>query len=175
MDKIKFKYHPNVWGNDIFSKNKDGSMAVCQCCSNKTEYYIENMYTSENVACICQKCISSGEAAIKFNGCFIQDAEFSKVDDKSKHEELLYRTPGYLSWQGEYWLACCNDFCEYIGEVGTKELDEMRITYEVFEEYYNRDSYYEDAREYLVKGGSMAGYLFRCLNCGKYHLWVDAD
>lgn len=34
---------------------------------------------------------------------------------------------------------------------------------------------FEDVEEYLVKDGSLCGYLFKCLHCGKYHLWVDAD
>ena len=27
----------------------------------------------------------------------------------------------------------------------------------------------------MVDGGSVQGYLFRCLHCGKYRLWVDCD
>lgn len=46
--------------------------------------------------------------------------------------ELFHRTPGYISWQGEYWLACCDDYCAYIETVGTKELEEMGIANEVF-------------------------------------------
>ena len=38
----------------------------------------------------------------------------------------------------------------------------------------NPDDYYEDCMEYLGNG-IMQGYLFRCLHCNKYHLWVDAD
>jgi uncharacterized protein CbrC (UPF0167 family) len=30
-------------------------------------------------------------------------------------------------------------------------------------------------REYLERNGDVGGYLFRCLHCGKYRLWVDAD
>ena len=84
------------------------------------------------------------------------------------------RTPGYVSWQGEYWLACCNDYCAFIGNVGAKELEDMGIADEVFEEYDSLNKY-EGAREYLEKSGPLAGYLFKCLHCGKYHLWVDAD
>ena len=50
----------------------------------------------------------------------------------------------------------------------------MDIADEVFEEYAARNEF-EDVREYLVEDGSLCGYLFRCLQCGKYHLWVDAD
>ena len=34
---------------------------------------------------------------------------------------------------------------------------------------------YDFARECLGKDGSLCGYLFRCLHCGKYYLRVDAD
>lgn len=82
--------------------------------------------------------------------------------------------PGYLSWQGEYWLSCCNDYCAYLGSVGTNELKEMGIAEEVFEEYNKRDEF-ADVEKYMVKDGSVCGYLFRCLHCKKYHLYVDAD
>jgi uncharacterized protein CbrC (UPF0167 family) len=126
------------------------------------------------VDCLCLECIANGTAAEKFDGIFIQRAEKNKVDDPAKIDELFKRTPGYVSWQGEHWLACCNDFCAFIGDVGTKELEELGIADDVFEEYDALDEY-EDAREYLEKAGSMAGYLFQCLHCGKYHLWVDTD
>ena len=175
MNKITFKYHPNVWEQEVFSKSASGSMETCQCCGKETEYFLENMYTAENIDCICPECVASGKAADKFKGQFIECAEVNKVDDHQKIDELLKRTPGYLCWQGEYWLACCNDFCAYIGDVGTKELEQMGIADEVFEEYENRELCYKDIRGYLAKAGSIAGYLFRCLHCGKYHLWVDAD
>lgn len=140
----------------------------------KTEYFLETMYCEKDVDCICPECVANGKAAEKFNGEFISDAEISKVDEQAKVDELFKRTPGYISWQGENWLACCNDFCACIGDVGTKELEEMGIADEVFAEY-DKLNEYENAREYLVKAGSMAGYLFRCLHCGKYHLWVDAS
>lgn len=174
IERIHFKYHPNVWQQDVFSKRRDGQSEICQCCGEQTEYFLERMYCEKDIDCICPKCVSNGKAAEKFNGEFIQAAQISKVSDKDKVDKLFKRTPGYISWQGEYWLACCNDFCAYIGDVGTKELETMGITDEVFEEY-DKLNEYQDAREYLVKAGSMAGYLFKCLHCGKYHIWVDTE
>lgn len=49
----------------------------------------------------------------------------------------------------------------------------MSIADEVFAEYDARDEF-DNAREYLEKRGSLAGYLFQCLHCGKYHLWIDS-
>lgn len=168
--KIVFKYHPNVYNNDII-ENKNG---VCRCCGKEVSEYCNTMYCVDDVHCICLECISEGKAAEKFNGEFIQDAESNLVSDPQKTDELFKRTPGYVSWQGEHWLACCNDYCAFIGDVGTKELEQMGIADEVFAEYDARDEF-ENAREYLEKSGSLAGYLFRCLHCGKYHLWIDAD
>ena len=55
-----------------------------------------------------------------------------------------------------------------------EKLKEMGIAEEVFEEY-NKRYEFADVEKYLVKDGSICGYLFRCLHCKKYHLYVDAD
>ena len=164
----KFKYHPNVYesGKVEFGKG------ICDCCGKKVEAYVQSMYTRESVDCICMECVASGAAAEKSKGEFIQDAD--PVDNEEARKELFCRTPGYLSWQGENWVACCNDYCEYLGTVGTKELEELEIADELFEADGSFDGF-DEARKYLVKDGSLCGYLFRCLHCGKYHLRVDAD
>lgn len=171
FDRIKlpqFKYHPNVYENGIIIFEN----SICQCCGKETDVFTDSMYCIEDIACICMDCVASGAAAKKFDGEFIQDAQ--RIDEKEKTEELFCKTPGYLSWQGEYWLSCCQDYCAFLGEVGTKELEELGVADEVFAEYEAKDEY-RDARKYLVKGGSLNGYLFQCLHCKKYHLWVDAD
>ena len=95
MEKIVFKYHPNIYEDDILI-NKKG---VCECCGKEVEHYIEQMYSAEEVECICLECVSNGKAAEKFDGSFVQDAE--AVSDPEKQKELFCRTPGYLGWQGE--------------------------------------------------------------------------
>lgn len=107
------------------------------------------MYCIENVNCICLECIANSKAAEKFDGEFIQHSD-AEVSDKSKIEELFKRTPGYVSWQGEHWLTCYDDYCAFISDVGTAELEKMGIADEVFAEY---DAKYEfdNAREYLKK------------------------
>ena len=168
----QFRYYPDPVGTGAF---EEGEEKTCPCCGKKsTVYYSILPYCIENVENLCPLCISNGEAARKYDATFIQDAEWNGEPDKEKDEELFRRTPGYISWQGEYWLSCCDDYCAYLGTVGTRELKAMDIADEVFEEYEARNEF-EDVREYLVKDGSLCGYLFRCLHCGKYHLWVDAD
>lgn len=169
-NQIHFKYSPNIRDIDVLEEGE----GICDCCGKTVSLYYPTMYCKEDINCLCLSCIASGEAAQKFDGDFIQNAEMHKVSDPGKHKELFERTPGYVSWQGEYWLACCDDFCAYLGDVGTAELEEMGIADEVIAEYEERGEY-SDIREYLMKTGSMAGYLFQCLHCKKYHLWVDAD
>ena len=63
----------------------------------------------------------------------------------------------------------------FLGDVGTKELLELGIADEVFDDYAKRDEYdVKMAREVLVAGGDFAGYLFRCLHCKKHHIYIDA-
>lgn len=45
MKKISFKYHPNVWEQDVFSHKESRDKEICNCCGQETEYFLENMYT----------------------------------------------------------------------------------------------------------------------------------
>ena len=171
----KFKYHPNLYHNDDVKFER----GVCQCCGKKVDAYVYNMYCVEDVDCICLECVASGRAAEKFDGEFVEWAE--NVSDAQKQEELFKRTPGYSSWQGEHWLACCDDYCAYLGSVGLAELNQMGIAEQVLadyranEEYQFTDEQFEDLCNALKKGVSVCGYLFQCLHCGKYRLWIDMD
>ena len=172
----KFKYHPYCLENKVFKKAKKNEEIICMCCNQYTEYYYDKViYAIEDVNCLCPQCVADGTAAKKYNATFIQDAEEIE-NDEHKTTELFERTPGLITWQGEHWLACCNDYCAFMAYAGTEELEKMGIAEEVFADYATQDEYeIEDVRPYLEKDGSMVGYLFQCLHCGKYRIWVDAD
>ena len=169
----KFRYHPEPLKTGAF---KDDMIVICECCGKNTEIYYNNgVYSEQDVTYLCPACIANGEAAKKFDATFVQGADKLATDDAKKDEELFERTPGYESWQGEHWVACCDDYCAFLGDVGTKELEELGIADEVFDDYAKRDDYdVKMARELLVAGGDFAGYLFRCLHCKKYHIYIDA-
>ena len=172
-----FRYHPDPFKTGVF---KDDASVVCECCVQATDvYYCGSVYCVADVNYLCPYCIASGAAAGKFDAGFIQDADPlppGAVDAQGKTEELFKRTPGYFSWQGERWLVCCDDYCEFLGDVGTKELEDLGIAEEVFTEYALRGEFaVRDVQSYLVAGGDMAGYLFRCTRCGKYKIQVDTS
>ncbi|MFV0394486.1 MAG: CbrC family protein [Coprobacillaceae bacterium] len=166
-----FPYHPNA--KDI-AFEKTNETVTCDCCHKETTYHYQGMYAVEDIDYLCPECIVTGKAADTFDGDFIQDVEFGHSIDVNKTKEFLRTTPGYVSWQGEHWLTHCNDFCEYLGSVGVKELEELGILDEVCNDYEALGGY-EDTRKYLEKDGSFCGYLFRCKHCGKYRIHVDAD
>ncbi|MCR5793875.1 MAG: CbrC family protein [Solobacterium sp.] len=170
MKRIGFRYHPNLYTDEILVHGE----GVCDCCGKTVQEYIGQVYSAADIDCICLSCIHDGSAAEKFDAEFVQYAE--KVSDPAKRDELFKRTPGYMSWQGENWLACCDDYCAYLGPVGIEELDAMGIRKEALDDYAAQVPSYplDVVEEYLRRDGDMTGYLFRCLHCGKYRLYADA-
>lgn len=119
-------------------------------------------------------CIISGKAHDKFDCEFIEDWEI--VDDELKMEELRFKNPGIVTWQGEIWPAHCNDYCAFVDYVGWKEIVAMGIEKDVEENYMQNDEFnIAQVKDSLIDGGDMQGYLFVCLHCGKHRLCVDSD
>lgn len=167
-----FIYHPDPLATGAFV---EGEAKVCPSCGKESNIYYDLIpYCIDNIKNLCPFCIANGLAAEKFDAEFVQDAEWSGQTNPEKDKLLFCQTPGYSSWQGENWLSCCQDYCAYLGTVGTRELMDMGIAEQVLADYEERGEY-QDIEEYLVKDGSLCGYLFRCLHCQKYQIWVDAD
>ena len=167
-----FLYHPDPLATGSFV---EGEAKLCPSCGKESNvYYALIPYCIDNIKNLCPFCISNGQAAKKFDAEFIQDAEWQGELDLEKDKLLFCQTPGYISWQGEHWLCCCQDYCAYLGTVGTKELKVMGIAEQVLADYEACEEY-QEVEDYLVKDGPICGYLFRCLHCQKYQIWVDAD
>ena len=167
-----FKYHPDPLKTGMFHNDKT---VTCPCCGRDTDvYYIGPFYSVEEVNNLCPDCISSGAAAEKFDGAFQDDMSVDEVSDESRLDELISRTPGYCGWQQEYWLACCDDYCAFLGYYDWKALEALGIAEEL-EKTYRKDICgidFEDAKEHLTFN---EGYLFRCLHCGKHYIYFDFD
>lgn len=114
--KPVFKYHPNLYELDILEHFE----GTCECCGRQDDTFYQGMYTTEDVDYLCLDCVASGRAAERFHGHF--NTGIPRIDNPEAVDELLHRTPGYVSWQEGDWMACCGDYCAYIGPVGTREL-----------------------------------------------------
>lgn len=170
----KFKYHPNpLKTGSIVSKKID-----CSSCGKKSNYSYEGpFYSQDTLSGICPYCIASGFAAKKYNGEFTTTYQ-CEVNNDVKKDELLHKTPGFNSAQEGHWLSHCDDFCEFLGEVSWNEIVRLGIEKEIEEDYkenYPEEFDFQDVKHSLEIGGCIAGYLFRCLHCKKYRLYVDAD
>lgn len=178
----EFKYNPKARENNIIEKRSKWFPIKCECCGNKVLEYTDGLLNAEKrIGIVCPDCISSGRAAREYNGKFIYEYEKGIVTDPSKIDELEHRTPGYVAYKEPFWLACCEDFCQFIGYVNADELDEMGIFEEVVDECVNK--FYIDGKEDLtyewlreqIGGEFVGGYLFKCLHCGRYRLYMDFD
>ena len=174
IDIPKFKYHPEPIKTGAFNID---DVVVCDCCEKETTVYYSNPFFSiDEIEFLCPDCIKSGNASKKFDGAFQDSCSCDNVNDEEKLNELCTRTPGYKGWQQEYWLAHCDDFCAFIGYVGWNEILQMGIEKEIEEDLStNNDFSIADIKKHLKNSGSMQGYLFRCLLCGRHRLHIDCD
>lgn len=174
LDLPSFKYHPDPLKSEVIIKAK----TICPVCNQKREYvYIGPFYSVNEIEGICPWCIADGSAAKKYDGSF-QDVESCEdVDKKEFIEELVYRTPGYCGWQQERWLSHCGDFCAFIGYVGWKEINDIAddLKDDINEIKKETGLSQMELEKVLKKSGSLQGYLFKCLKCGKYRLTYDFD
>jgi len=167
-----FKYHPNP----IETGNLKRSDKMCSCCEQSRGYiYSGPVYSKHNLdKSICPWCIENGSAAEKFGANFNDCLDISVVSDEII-TEILERTPGYESWQGNFWVFHCDDGCEFHGDLSKQEaknLDENAIQRFCAENELDEELGREII-QYYEKGGNPAVYKFMCRHCGEIKLYTD--
>ncbi len=166
MNLPYFKYHPDsiATGSVVASDN------ICRCCRRATGFiYTGPVYAiAELDQAICPWCIASGKAAEKFNARFADSYPLSqKGIPRAIVEEVTLRTPGYESWQQEFWLSHCGDACEFHGDASLNDVrNASQETKEEWMKEYNlgEGEWNEITTGYIPKGHN-AIYKFRCRHC----------
>ena len=123
-----------------------------------------------------------GPVAFRYNAaayeCGIIRREEGVCDVCGRPREWFYTGAVYCAGPAprvcDFFPYCCDDYCTFLGDVGTEELEAMGIADAVFADYEERGGD-PRVREVLQAVGETAGYLFRCLHCGAYHLYVDRE
>ncbi|MBI3968714.1 MAG: CbrC family protein [Chloroflexi bacterium] len=111
MELPTFKYHPDpITTGAIVS-----SPATCLCCGQSRGYvyagwpYCEAELDQQ----LCPWCIADGSAQERFGAKFIDDAiavgEGWDNVPAAARDEVVHRTPGIITWQGDQWYTCCGD------------------------------------------------------------------
>ncbi|WP_010304138.1 CbrC family protein [Candidatus Odyssella thessalonicensis] len=172
-----FKYHPDP----LKTGNAIQKPFQCICCYLLKEYaYVGPVYSIKDIPeeSICLDCIANGTAAEKFDATFVDLPENENVclTDEEK-DNFLKRTPGYISWQGQVWLAHCGNICEFHGDFEQKELLEKFEELKNYAKEYLRCS--DDILNEIIKyydpssNNNPAFYKFICQECRTTLLYSD--
>jgi uncharacterized protein CbrC (UPF0167 family) len=176
MSLPHFTYHPDPLATGMIEK-KD---AICPCCEGKTEYvYVGIPYCVEEIENLCPDCIASGKAAEKFGAEFCDNVPLVRAGLRSEIvDEVVFRTPGFFSWQQEKWLACCDDACEFHGNLECEEfrnLSSENVQRFRGEHPYIDDRLWNDLLLNYQPKGNVGIYKFVCRHCRRIRLGFDFD
>jgi len=174
-DLPKFIYHPNpVATESIISSDE-----TCECCGKARGYvYCTTPYGEQEIEFVCPWCIADGTASEKLGAIFSDSSPLAQAAiSKEIIDEVTLRTPGYISWQQESWIACCDDACEFHGDADPAELaalhknDRSRVA----KDFDLPIGDFEEMLKYYQPKGSPAIYKFKCRHCGTVHYNWDCD
>lgn len=169
-----FRYHPDP----IATGNMVASDVTCGCCGEAKGFIYRGSIYGDGILrdTLCPWCIADGSAAEKF-GVFFSDGEpLAQAGVPQKViKEVTERTPGYISWQQEVWLACCRDACEFHGDAPSNELRALtgEALRQVLFEWAWKDEYWTPFVEDYQPGGGAAVYKFVCRHCHNVRYGLD--
>ena len=173
-----FRYHPDPLSTMVFEEAEES--VPCCCCGRMTNLFYDGPFHTDDdldEPRFCPLCISDGCAAEKYDGEFTYGSDSKSVDDPAKTDELIHRTPDYITPSYSEWRVHCNDYCAYLGSVNYSDIVDMGLVDELMEDTYWQE-YAEspiDLLKSLERYGPPQGNLFQCLSCGKHLLFVDLE
>jgi len=160
-----FRYHPDP----IATGSIEASDRACQICGQTRGFrYAVPVQCAAKVEAVCPWCIADGSAARKLDGRFSDgDPLIEAGVAPAAVDEVMYRTPGYSSWQQEIWMAHCGDACAFLGDASKEELVALAgpDLDALLERELLRDSDWRGLVSGYVPGGDPAVHHFRCLHC----------
>jgi len=162
-----FRYHPDPVSSGVFAV----SDVACGCCGAVRGYiYTGPVYaTSPLRDRVCPWCIADGAAAARYGASFASGHDLATAGvPRWIVDEVVLRTPSYLSWQDPQWLSHCKDACAFLGEA--QATDVARATEATkrawMEEYGQSERNWLEVTTGYRPGCNSALYKFACLDCG---------
>jgi uncharacterized protein len=177
-----FRYHPNPIATGVVVRS-DNQCVVCGQRPGFVYNGIPHCREEIDERSICPWCIADGSAHDRLNATFTNRAMIGAglvppepVFD-AVVEEIAYRTPGFNAWQSERWFAHCEDGAAFLGAMGCAELNAAGpAALEAIRASTGLEGEDWDAfLGALDRADSPCAYLFRCLHCGQFGGYTDAD
>lgn len=177
MELPSFRYHPDPLASGSIVRSE----ATCRCCGQARGYIYQGpVYAEADLdAALCPWCIGDGSAQRRLGATFVDVEAFPDDVPAASIAEITERTPGYDSWQGEVWPACCGDACAFLGPAGIAEIrrDHRELEGTVMSHIvYDMGISGGAARrllEALDRDAGPTAVLFRCLACGQVQIRID--
>lgn len=177
-----FTYHPDALATEAIQAMDPHHCLVCK--KLKIYFYMGALYTEEDevgTGDICADCIADGKAHRHYTAEFNTIAQSDVTADipKTVIEEILYRTPGFISWQEINWQFHCHDATLFLGSLGKAEIEERYPEAKPFVLAHlcdimsidNAQSVYD----VLSSEGDPSIFLFKCRHCDTYCCEFDAS
>ena len=179
----RFRYHPDPFATGSLIES-EGACIVCE--KTRGLLYTGVPYSEEEIdeESICPWCIADGSAHRDLGAEFTDAASIGTGLVGTGPvaleiiEEIAYRTPGFSGWQTESWFTHCADGAAFLGAVGQGELSNAGPeAIEAVREStgLDQDATWNEFFAALDRDGSPRAYLFRCLHCGRFGGYTDAD
>ena len=162
----RFRYHPDPLATGMVVPRH----VECACCHRARGFvYVGPVYAEDDLGeKLCPWCIADGSAAAKLGASFADSYPLEQAGiDPAIAEEINLRTPGYVCWQQESWLAHCDDACEFHGEASATDVayaaEGTKMSW--MREYNQDEEGWVWATDGYKPGGDSALYKFVCLKC----------
>ena len=172
-----FTYHPDP----LKTGSVEASEARCVCCGRERGYiYVAPVYAAEKLTSqLCPWCIADGSAAERFGATYSDGHSLIQAGvPEAVIEEVTQRTPGFHSWQGEDWKACCGDACEFHGQASRAHLlalDASALEHFLSLTHWTPEQWTEFVSDVYEPGSSPAIYHFACRKCPKTKYGWETD
>ncbi len=126
---------------------------------------------------VCPWCIGDGLAAAKWSASFNNMYNVPEGVPRDVAVEIETRTPGFETWQSNYWLYSETDAMVFLGEVDGKKLVEEGNSEKIDAcmkalEVMTYDWTIEHLKA-IVQGGEPAMYLFQDRETSEYAAYSD--
>lgn len=177
MPLPSFRYHPDP----LASGSIVPAETPCIICGQQRGYlYAVPAYgEAEDADDICPWCIADGGAHEKLGVTFVDEESLVDAVPPEVVAEITCRTPGFASWQGEQWPACCDDATAFLMPAGIKEIRRDHYEWEgllmahIVREMQITGGAASQLMEALDRDSGPTAYAFQCRHCQRLHFHID--